>query len=96
MAPDIDDYAHLFAAAGHPLRLKILAELSGRGRRPSELAETLLVTPDAVRKHLRVLKDDGLVAKDDHGEYRVTPAATTIQRAAPSIFPPTFTPDDLE
>lgn len=95
-ASDIDALARHFAAAGHPVRLRILSELSSRGRRPAELAELLLVTPDSVREHLRVLREDGLVDRGDGGEYRVTREVEMLQRAAPTVFPETFDPEDLE
>jgi len=94
--PDIDDYARQFAAVGHPLRLKILTELSERRRQASELAEVLLESPESVRRHLGVLEDGGLVDHDEEGGYRVTRDVEMIHRAAPSIFPPTFPEDELE
>lgn len=82
---DIDKLARHFAAAGHPVRLNILGEVSARERRPADLAALVLVSAVAVRKHLRVLKDDGLVDRDARA-YRATKAAEVIRRAAPAPF----------
>jgi DNA-binding transcriptional ArsR family regulator len=55
-------YAPVFAALGDATRLKLVAELSqGRARSISQLTRGSNLTRQAVTKHLRVLKDAGLV-----------------------------------
>lgn len=90
MPDEIDKQARLFAAASHPLRLRILAELSARRRSPGELAEDLATPAFNVRQQLKNLKDGGFVEVDESGEYGVTEAVEPVQRAAPTLFPSIF------
>ena len=90
MPDDLEDHARLFAAASHPLRLKILAELSARRRSPGELAQDLGTPAYSVRKQLKTLKDRGLVEPDEEGVYGVTEAVGPVRRAAPTLFPSLF------
>jgi DNA-binding transcriptional ArsR family regulator len=94
MPDDIEDHTRLFAAASHPLRLRILAELSARRRSPGELAEDLGTPAYNVRQQLKNLKDGGFVEVDVTGEYRVTEAVRPVRRAAPTLFPSVFPDDD--
>jgi DNA-binding transcriptional ArsR family regulator len=68
--------ASLFQVLGEPRRLEIL-ELLRDGERPvGELVDHLGVSQPAVSKHLRVLKDAGLVdARSDAQRrlYRISP-----------------------
>jgi DNA-binding transcriptional ArsR family regulator len=55
------------AAVASGPRRSMIEQLAQRERSMSDLAEHLSVTLPAVDKHLRVLLDAGLVAKDKHG-----------------------------
>jgi DNA-binding transcriptional ArsR family regulator len=56
-------HALLFAALGDETRLRLVAKLaSGQPYSISQLAEGSRVTRQAVRKHLRVLENAGMVA----------------------------------
>jgi DNA-binding transcriptional ArsR family regulator len=60
-----------FDALGDPQRRRIL-ELLGNGKRSvRELADELPVSRPAVSRHLRVLKDAGLVTEEPKGTRRI-------------------------
>jgi DNA-binding transcriptional ArsR family regulator len=60
-----------FDALGDPQRRRIL-ELLGNGKRSvRELADELPVSRPAVSRHLRVLKDAGLVIEEPKGTRRI-------------------------
>jgi DNA-binding transcriptional ArsR family regulator len=60
-----------FDALGDPQRRRIL-ELLGAGKRSvRELADELPVSRPAVSRHLRVLKDAGLVIEEPRGTRRI-------------------------
>ena len=63
--------ADAFNAVAEPRRREIL-DLLVRGERPvNELVELLGVTQPQVSKHLRVLREVGLVEVRDHGRQRM-------------------------
>lgn len=86
----IDRIAADLDTAGHPIRLKILAELAERGRTTEELAELLLLEPKEVGRHLARLTKEGWIGPDDHEVLQIRDRGRVerIQRAAPEIFPP--------
>ena len=55
------DYA--FAALADPARRRAVELLARQPRRAGELARALRVSPSAMSKHLRVLRDCGLVTE---------------------------------
>ena len=59
-AKRIDD---AFAALADPARRRAVELLVRRPRRAGELARALKVSPSAMSKHLRVLRDRGLVTE---------------------------------
>ena len=60
-----------FAALGEPTRLRIV-ELLRSGPRPvNDIGERLELTQPQVSKHLRVLKDSGLVEERRQGTQRL-------------------------
>lgn len=62
------DPAPVFAALGDRTRLSLLEKLSdGRPRSIARLSEDATLTRQAVRKHLGVLENAGLVASTRHG-----------------------------
>src|SRR5581483_4741485 len=56
----IDD---AFAALADPARRRAVELLARQPRRAGELARVLRVSPSAMSKHLRVLRDSGLVTE---------------------------------
>jgi DNA-binding transcriptional ArsR family regulator len=68
--------ATVFQALGEPRRLEILDLLRGGERPVGELVDRLGVSQPAVSKHLRILKDAGLVdvrADAQRRLYRIRP-----------------------
>ena len=59
-AKRIDD---AFAALADPARRRAVELLADEPRRAGELARVLRVSPSAMSKHLRVLRDGGLVTE---------------------------------
>lgn len=65
-----------FAALAEPTRRRILDELLADERTVNELVDRLGISQPSVSKHLRVLRDAGLVAvrvEAQHRRYRVHP-----------------------
>jgi DNA-binding transcriptional ArsR family regulator len=60
-----------FDALGDPQRRRILELLGARKRSVRELADELPVSRPAVSRHLRVLKDAGLVIEEPQGTRRI-------------------------
>jgi DNA-binding transcriptional ArsR family regulator len=60
-----------FEALGDPTRRELLRQLSGGDRSVSELAATLPISRPAVSRHLRVLREAGLVDEVPRGTRRI-------------------------
>jgi DNA-binding transcriptional ArsR family regulator len=60
-----------FEALGDPNRRAILELLSGEGRSVQQLADALPISRPAVSRHLRLLKDAGLVVEEPQGTRRI-------------------------
>jgi DNA-binding transcriptional ArsR family regulator len=60
-----------FEALGDPTRRQILSLLSGGGRSVQEIATALPISRPAVSRHLRLLKEAGLVAEEPRGTRRI-------------------------
>jgi DNA-binding transcriptional ArsR family regulator len=60
-----------FDALGDPNRRAIVELLSARGRSVGELADVLPISRPAVSRHLRLLKEAGLVVEEPHGTRRI-------------------------
>jgi DNA-binding transcriptional ArsR family regulator len=60
-----------FDALGDPSRRAIVELLSQRGRSVRELADELPISRPAVSRHLRLLKDAGLVVEEPRGTRRI-------------------------
>ena len=60
-----------FEALGDPTRRELLRQLAEGDRSVSELAATLPISRPAVSRHLRVLKDAGLVDEAPRGTRRI-------------------------
>jgi DNA-binding transcriptional ArsR family regulator len=61
----------VFVGIAHPTRRAILELLRERPRPVGELAEVFDVSLPAISKHLRVLRESGLVSESVRGRYRV-------------------------
>ena len=60
-----------FDALGDPTRREILRLLSGGDKPVHEIAATLPISRPAVSRHLRLLKDAGLVSEQPDGTRRI-------------------------
>ena len=60
-----------FDALGDPTRRELLRRLAGGDRSVSELAATLPISRPAVSRHLRVLREAGLVDEVPRGTRRI-------------------------
>lgn len=77
-----------FRALASPRRVAILAALRERPHTGSELARLLGLSDTAVRKHLHVLTEAGLVDRRDEGRpwtyHELTPEARALVQAPPA------------
>jgi DNA-binding transcriptional ArsR family regulator len=60
-----------FEALGDPHRREILRILSGGGKPVREIADAMTISRPAVSRHLRLLKDAGMVAEHAQGTRRI-------------------------
>jgi DNA-binding transcriptional ArsR family regulator len=60
-----------FEALGDPNRRAILALLRGGGRSVGQLADELPISRPAVSRHLRLLREAGLVVEEPRGTRRI-------------------------
>jgi DNA-binding transcriptional ArsR family regulator len=60
-----------FDALGDPTRRAIVQLLSGGGRSVREIADELPISRPAVSRHLRLLKEAGLVDEEQRGTRRI-------------------------
>ena len=67
----IDPAADPFEALGDPQRRAIVELLSGGQRSVREIADELPISRPAVSRHLRLLKNAGLVVEDPVGTRRI-------------------------
>jgi DNA-binding transcriptional ArsR family regulator len=63
--------ADAFNAVAEPQRRRILTLLKGRERSVNDLADALRVSQPRVSKHLRVLREVGLVSVREAGQQRL-------------------------
>lgn len=71
MVASIDPAADPFEALGDPQRRAIVELLSGGQRSVREIADELPISRPAVSRHLRLLKNAGLVVEDPVGTRRI-------------------------
>lgn len=76
-APAIDE---TFAALADPVRRQVVELLAGRPMRPGELSQETGTTPSAMSKHLRVLRQRGLVT-ESHPEFDARIRIYTLRSA---------------
>jgi DNA-binding transcriptional ArsR family regulator len=67
----IDPAADPFEALGDPQRRAIVELLSGGQRSVREIADALPISRPAVSRHLRLLKNAGLVVEEPQGTRRI-------------------------
>jgi DNA-binding transcriptional ArsR family regulator len=77
--PSLDN---TFAAVSDPTRRAILTELTGREASVTELAEPFDVSLQAVSKHIGVLAEAGLVAREKRGRIHWCRLTATPMKAA--------------
>jgi DNA-binding transcriptional ArsR family regulator len=63
--------ATAFAVLAEPTRRRILDELRGSDRSVNELVAALAMSQPAISKHLRVLRDAGLVSRRTVAQQRI-------------------------
>ena len=61
----------MFEALGDANRREILRILSGGGKPVQEIADAMTISRPAVSRHLRLLKDAGMVAEQARGTRRI-------------------------
>jgi DNA-binding transcriptional ArsR family regulator len=71
MLPTTNAGGDPFEALGDPTRREILRLLSHRDKAVHEIAAALPISRPAVSRHLRLLKDAGLVAEHADGTRRI-------------------------
>ena len=75
------DPGYVFDALGDPTRRRVVVQLGSLGSAtPTQLAQHLLISRQAISKHLDMLAEAGLVAFERHGRetiYRLTPERFT-------------------
>jgi DNA-binding transcriptional ArsR family regulator len=62
---------NVFGALAHSTRREIVTQLSKKDRSVLELAERFAVSQPAITKHLNILEDAGLIARQKQGRYRI-------------------------
>jgi DNA-binding transcriptional ArsR family regulator len=68
---DVSPLDRSFAALAHPVRRRIVEATARRGRGVTELAQEFDISLPAVSKHLRVLEEAGLIAREVSGRDHV-------------------------
>ena len=63
--------ANKFSALGHPTRLQILVHLAGDHASCTDLVARFDMTQQAVSKHIRVLREAGLLRQRKRGRVRM-------------------------
>ncbi|HET6872168.1 MAG TPA: metalloregulator ArsR/SmtB family transcription factor [Sporolactobacillaceae bacterium] len=61
----------IYQALSDPTRRKILSILSGRHCAQKDIVEHFEISQPAILKHLRVLKEAGMIQEKKEGKYRV-------------------------
>ena len=66
-----DDLSNVLGAVAHPARRAILSRLAGGPARVTEIAAPFDLSLNAVSKHLKVLEQAGLVAREKVGRDHI-------------------------
>jgi len=86
------DYAKLFDALSHPMRIKIAGVLSEKRRYVSELAKMMNISRPLLYMHLKKLEEAGLVT----GSYEISNTGKSMRYFELKTFDIRITPDILE
>lgn len=62
-----DLIAHRFHVLSEPVRLRLLQALKGESRTVGDLVDALQIPQPTISKHLKILKDAGLLARRQQG-----------------------------
>lgn len=77
--------ARVFRALGDPTRLAMLAELAVRERPVMALVQRLGVPQPAVSRHLRVLREAGLVEDERRARFIIYRIAPGVREQLPAL-----------
>ncbi len=66
-----DELSAVLGAVAHPARRAILSRLAGGPARVTEIAEPFDLSLNAVSKHLKVLEEAGLIAREKVGREHI-------------------------
>ena len=78
-APPRFDCLSAMRALGEPTRLRLVRQLIGGAKPVTELCESLGATAYNVSKHLRVLKEAGLLEVEKQGQQRIYDLAAAFR-----------------
>lgn len=73
------DCLNAMRALGEPTRLRLVRRLIGGAKTVTDLCEAVGVTPYNVSKHLRVLKEAGLLEVKKQGQQRIYDLAAAFR-----------------
>lgn len=73
------DCIHALKALGEENRMRMVRMLLKKERCVNEIAETLEITQYNVSKHLRVLREAGLLETEKHGQQRLYSLASDFR-----------------
>ncbi|HEU5140543.1 MAG TPA: metalloregulator ArsR/SmtB family transcription factor [Bacillales bacterium] len=62
---------NIYRAMSDPVRRKILSKLAKAERTQSEIVREFDISQPAITKHLRILKEEGLISEAHCGRYRI-------------------------
>ncbi len=79
-SPPKFDCLSAMRALGEPTRLRLVRQLIGGAKPVTELCDALHVTPYNVSKHLRVLKEAGLLEVEKQGQLRIYALAADFRQ----------------
>ncbi|HEX7064356.1 MAG TPA: metalloregulator ArsR/SmtB family transcription factor [Bacillales bacterium] len=62
---------NIYRAMSDPIRRKILSKLAKAEQTQSEIVREFEISQPAITKHLRILKEEGLISEARRGRYRI-------------------------
>lgn len=62
---------NIYRAMSDPIRRKILGMLAKGERTQSEIVQVFDISQPAITKHLRILKEEGIISEKRQGRYRI-------------------------
>jgi ArsR family transcriptional regulator len=88
--------ARVFRALGDPTRLSMLTELAVRERAVTALVQRLGVPQPAVSRHLRVLREAGLVEDERRARFIIYRLAPGVREQLPALVARLLSPAAVE